>query len=445
MIKRIFSSIGLKNSWNYKKNKKLLGINLLSGGLAFSGVLIHHRLNAPVTPATLPMEVQKAEPPLQKPSLVERFAGQIERNMTFSDVLSAYKFPRQLVQELVVITKPIYNLQKLIVGNKFELERLSDGTLRQFRYEVDLDKNLKVYLTEEGYKAELEPTEYETRSEFVSGAIQNSLFYTLNELNERDQLALDLSEIFSWDIDFNTDLQPSDHFKLVVEKQYLEGEFVRYRKIRAAEFINKGKLYSAFYYTDAEGHSDYYDAEGQSLRRDFLKSPIKFSRISSKFSRNRFHPILKAYRPHLGVDYAAPSGTPVVAAGNGHIQFAGWNGGFGRFIQITHGNSLTSMYGHLSRFALGIRNGSSVKQGEVIGFVGASGLATGPHLDYRVTRNGRFVNPISIKFQPSTPVKPQYLALFQSQKEKWQSQLAAIGISKEPQVASAQKPNPDPK
>jgi len=146
----------------------------------------------------------------------------------------------------------------------------------------------------------------------------------------------------------------------------------------------------------------------------------------------------------LGVDYAAPVGTPVVAAGNGHIQFAGWRGGFGRFIQISHGNGLTSMYGHLSRFAVGIRNGTSVKQGEVIGFVGASGLATGPHLDYRVTRNDRFVNPISIKFEPSTPVKPQYMAVFQSQREKWQNQLAAISASREPQVASAQKANSDP-
>ena len=150
---------------------------------------------------------------------------------------------------------------------------------------------------------------------------------------------------------------------------------------------------------------------------------------------------MKAYCPHLGVDYAAPVGTPIIAAGNGRVQFAGWKGGFGRFIQISHGNELTSMYGHLSRFASGIQNGASVKQGEVIGFVGASGLATGPHLDYRVTRNGRFVNPISIKFQPSTPVKPQYMAAFQSHKEKWQNQLATLSIPREAQVASAKEPN----
>lgn len=443
MIKRLFSNISLKNKWDYKKRQNLLVINLLLVSLALGAILIHHRLS-PVDPATVPGEVQKPEPPASKPSLVERFAGQIKRNMTLSDILSSYDFRQQLVQELLVVTKPIYNLKKLIIGNKYELERLSNGSLAQFRYEVDLDKNLRVYLTEEGYKAELEPIKYETHSEFVSGTIQYSLFYTLNEMNERDQLALDLSEIFSWDIDFNTDLQPADHFKLVVEKQYLEGRFVKYGKIRAAEFVNRGKLYSAFYYTDVEGHSDYYNAEGQSLKRDFLKSPIKFSRISSRFSLNRFHPILKAYRPHLGVDYAAPAGTPVVAAGNGRVQFAGWSGGFGRFIQISHGNGLASMYGHLSRFAPGIRNGASVKQGEVIGFVGASGLATGPHLDYRVTRNGHFINPISIKFQPSIPVKPQYMAVFQSQREKWQNQLATLTFAQGAEVASAQKSTPDP-
>src|SRR5437016_9006797 len=186
MIKRLVSSIGLKHLWNYKINKVLICLNLLLGGLAVGGVFVHRRLSVPATPAPLPAEVQKAE--LPQPSLVEKFVGQIEKNMTLSDILSAHDFPRQLVQELVAVTRPIYNLKKLIVGNRFELERLSNGTLTQFWYEVDLNKNLKVYLTQEGYKAELEPIKYETRSELVSGTIQNSLFHTLNELNERDQL-----------------------------------------------------------------------------------------------------------------------------------------------------------------------------------------------------------------------------------------------------------------
>jgi murein DD-endopeptidase MepM/ murein hydrolase activator NlpD len=369
-------------------------------------------------------------------SLAERFTGQIKRNMTLSDVLSAYDFPDGLIDQLVVTTKPVYDLKKLLVGNWFELERLPDGTLNQFLYEIDRDKNLKVYLTEEGYKAAFEPVQYETRLETVSGTIQSSLFRTINELHERDQLALDLSEIFSWDFDFSSELRRSDHFKVAVEKRYLKGKFVKYGRILAAEFANKGRVHSAYYFADPDGHSGYYNAAGRSLKRDLLKTPIKFSRITSTFSRNRFHPLLKEYRPHMGVDYAAPVGTPVFAAGSGRVQFAGWRGGLGRSIEIEHRSNLATMYGHLSRFAAGIRAGTTVKQGELIGYVGASGLATGPHLDYRVTRNGRFVNPASIKFEPSNPIKPELLQDFQSQREKWQSLLATLTFPQLPQFAS---------
>jgi murein DD-endopeptidase MepM/ murein hydrolase activator NlpD len=370
-------------------------------------------------------------------SLVERFTGQIKRNMTLSDVLSAYDLPEGLMDQLVVATKPIYNLKRLLVGNWFELERLPDGTLKQFLYEIDLDKNLKVYLTDEGYKAALEPIQYQTHLELVAGTIRSSLFRTINELNERDQLALDLSEIFSWDFDFSSELRRSDHFKVAVEKRYLNGKFVKYGRILAAEFANKGKVYSAYYFADAGGHSAYYNAAGQSLKRDLLKTPIKFSRITSTFSRKRFHPLLKKFRPHMGVDYAAVVGTPVFAAGNGRVQFAGWRGGLGRSIEIEHRSGLTTKYGHLSRFAAGIRVGATVRQGEVIGYVGASGLATGPHLDYRVTRNGRLVNPVSIKFEPSKPIKSELLADFQFQREKWQSQFAALSFPQQSQRASA--------
>jgi murein DD-endopeptidase MepM/ murein hydrolase activator NlpD len=357
--------------------------------------------------------------------------------MTLSDVLSTHDFPEELMDQLVVTTKPIYNLKKLLVGNWFELERLPDGTLNQFLYEIDVDKNLKVYLTNEGYKAAFEPVQYETHVELIAGTIQSSLFHTINELHERDQLALDLSEIFSWDFDFSSELHRSDHFKVAVEKRYLKGKFVKYGRILAAEFANKGKVYSAYYFADAEGHSDYYSAAGQSLKRDLLKTPIKFSRITSTFSRKRFHPLLKEYRPHMGVDYAAAVGTPVFAAGNGRIQFAGWRGGLGRAIEIEHRRSLTTTYGHLSRFAAGIHEGAMVKQGEVIGYVGASGLATGPHLDYRVIRNGRFVNPVSIKLEPSKPIKFELLQDFQSLREKWQSQFAALSFPQQPQLALA--------
>jgi murein DD-endopeptidase MepM/ murein hydrolase activator NlpD len=316
--------------------------------------------------------------------------------------------------------------------------------LNQFLYEIDMDKYLQVDLTEEGYKAALHTIPYEIKNSFVEGTIQSSLFHTINQLNEGDQLAIDLADIFSCDIDFHTDLQPGDHFRLLVDKHFLNGKLAKYGKIKVAEFSNRGTVFSGYYFTDPTGKSDYYNAEGKSLRRDFLKSPLKFGRISSRFSRARFHPILKKYRPHLGVDYAAPEGTPVVASASGRVQFAGTKGGFGKFVQIAHPNGMTTAYGHLSRYGHGVHAGISVRQGEVIGYVGSTGLATGPHLDYRVTRGGRFVNPLSLRTVPPAPIKAEYLASFRSYREKWQAQLIASALPQDSQQARMENPGMKP-
>ncbi len=436
ILMSFFSKPGLRKNGGQGK-KPVWWINLFLAVSAFYAGWLHHRSGSAVSTRPDQKSTSAVSAPGLSDSLVERFTGQIERNMTLSDVLSSYDLPSELMQQLVATTKPIYDLKKLLVGNRFELERLPDGTLKQFLYEVDLDKNLKVYLTDEGYKAALEPIQYQTRVALLAGTIQNSLFQTIAELKERDQLALDLSEIFSWDLDFSSELRRSDHFKLAVEKRYLDGNFVKYGRILAAEFANRGRVYSAFYFTDGAAQGGYYNAAGQSLKRDFLRAPIKFSRITSAFSRRRFHPLLKEFRPHMGVDYAAAAGTPVFSAGSGRVRLAGWRGGLGRSIEIEHRNGLSTMYGHLSRFANGIRSGVVVRQGQVIGYVGASGLATGPHLDYRVMRKGRFVNPISIKFHPSTPLDAECMADFNSQKEKWQSRFASLEFAHPSLLASA--------
>jgi murein DD-endopeptidase MepM/ murein hydrolase activator NlpD len=425
MWNKIVARLGLKNSWNYKENKPLVISNAILVSIALFGSLPQYLSPGKDIATSFPRAPSIEQPPATS-FLVQKFQGQIRRNMTLSDVLSAYDLPQELIHQMMVTAKPIYNLRRLIPGNHFELERLADGTLQMFRYDVDVEKYLRVYRTEEGLKAELQPFEYETQISFVDGSIHGSLFRSINELNEKDQLALDLSEIFSWDIDFNTELQDHDHFRFAVEKQNLEGKFVKYGKILAADFVNNGKKFSGYYFVDPSGHADYYNVEGKSLRREFLKSPVRFFHVTSTFSRRRYHPLLQGYRPHLGVDFAAPAGTPVVAAGNGRIQYAGWKHGFGRFIQIAHRNELVTMYGHLSKFALGVRAGSEVKQGQLIGYVGSSGLATGPHLDYRVSRRGRFVNPLGLKLEPSTPVKPEYMAAFQAHLAKWQRELAAM-------------------
>jgi murein DD-endopeptidase MepM/ murein hydrolase activator NlpD len=442
VFKKLFSSLRLRNSWNYRNHRWVLFVNVACALLALSGAISHY--GSRINEAPLPKAAVVLPAPVPSHSLIERFEGHIKKNMTLSDVLTAYNLPQEMVQQLVVVTKPIYNLKKLIVGNRFELEKLPDGTLKMFSYAVDLEKYVEVSLTDQGYKAEMKPFEYSARRELIAGTIRSSLFQTLNEMNEDDELALELAEAFSYDIDFNTELQPGDHFKVAVEKQHRDGEFVKYGKILAAEFSNKGKVYSAFRFTDSEGRSEFYNAAGNALRRDLLKSPLKFSRVSSKFSRQRFHPVLGVFRPHLGVDYSAPTGTPIYAAGNGRVAVAGWKNGFGRFIQIQHGSEFSTMYGHLSRFAAGIQAGEKVQQGQLIGYVGATGLATGPHLDYRITRKGVFVNPLGVKFQPSLPLKAEYRQAFEATKQEWQSQLVRLDFSTPQQMLVMNTTAPSP-
>ena len=365
------------------------------------------------------------EPPPTPPQL-SVIEGKVTRNSTFAQLMSSHGFSPQTVYRVLVASRPVYNLAKLRAGNRFELERLADGRLNGFRYQVDSYKYLKVDRAEEDFRAQMIAIEYEKRVEPVVGTIESSLFGTLSDLQEKDQLALDMAGIFSWDIDFNTEIQRGDHFRLMVEKLYLEDRMVRYGNILAVEFENAGKLYTGYRFEDPEGKVGYFDDLGRSLKRDFLRSPVKFSRISSRFSYRRLHPVLKKRRPHLGVDYAAPSGTPVVAAGNGRVRFRGWKGGYGNLVEIRHGNGFTTYYAHLSRYSRGLRRGSKVIQGQVIGYVGSTGLSTGPHLDYRVRRNGVFVNPLTLKMKPSKPLKPEYRSAFRQVKLKWQQQLAAI-------------------
>jgi len=426
MWKRLVHTFKLKNSWNYKENKTLLFLNIVMVSLAlYGGILQFIEKGEFHLSPQLSLDMKKIQSiPALMP--VEKFEGQVQKHTNLSDVLTSYNLSPDLIQQLVAVTGPIYNITSLIVGNRFELEKLPDGTLKTFTYVVDADQCVRVTLTREGYKAEMRPVDYDSKTELIAGSITTSLFRSLEELKEGDQLALELAEIFSYDIDFHSEIRPSASFKLAVEKLYRDGEFVKYGRILAAEFNNRGKEYTAYYFKNSDGRGEYYDAQGRALRRELLKSPIKFSRISSTFSRNRFHPLLKTFHPHMAVDYSAAIGTPVYAAGNGRVQFANWKSGFGKFIEISHSGDLNTMYGHLSRFASGIRPGVTVKQGQVIGYVGMTGMATGPHLDYRIARHGHLINPLSLKFQPSAPLKPEYHKSFEAGRDYWEKLLAGV-------------------
>jgi murein DD-endopeptidase MepM/ murein hydrolase activator NlpD len=291
----------------------------------------------------------------------------------------------------IAAARRVFNPRKLRVGSDLNLTR-RDGILESLNYIIDSDHELHVVRAEEGFEAEVAAIPGEIRVVPVCGTLQDSLFVSMERTGERAELAMQVADIFAWDIDFYTDPQPGDTFCVVLEKkEYANGQPPAYRRVLAARYVNAGTTYEGYLFADDGGKPGYYSRDGRSLQAAFLRSPLKFdARVSSSFSNRRFHPVLKIYRPHLGTDYAAPVGAPVQAIGSGRVTFAGNSGASGNMVRLRHANGYESMYLHLSRIY--VRNGQTVAQGQRVGAVGATGLATGPHLDFRVRRNGTFVN-----------------------------------------------------
>src|SRR5262245_7044875 len=337
------------------------------------------------------------------PAPVRLLQGTISRHQTLASVLQD-SLSAAAVHELVETARPVYDLARLSVGHPVALAVTPEGLLRAFSYGIDELRPLHDKRRATGLEAEVLTRTYETRTSAVSGMIASSLFDTIEEIGEDDQLALDLAEIFAWDVDFNTEIQRGDSFRVAVEKHFLDGRFVRYGRILAAEFVRGERVLRALRFEAGSGPG-YYTPDGTPLRKAFLRSPLRFTRISSGFSRARLHPILHEVRAHLGIDYASPAGTPVAASANGVVAQAGWSGGFGQMVRLRHANGFETLYGHLGR--IDVRVGQRVSQGERLGTVGATGLATGPHLDYRMLRNGSFVNPLRVQTPPAEPLSAE--------------------------------------
>ncbi len=286
------------------------------------------------------------------------------------------------------------------------------GELRELS--VYLDRRSELHLVTDGGAVQIRRLERPVSSSVrrVEGSVASSLFAAVDEAGGRSELAVGLAEVFQWDIDFFRDLRKGDRFVAIVDEQTVNGEFYRYGTLFAARFVNQGRTLEAVVYPDENGRLGYYDLEGRPLRKQFLRSPLAFSRITSRFSMSRFHPVLKRRMPHYGVDYGAPVGTPVHVTADGTVGSTGSQGGAGRMVRVRHPNGYETHYLHLSRFAQGIRPGARVVQGQVIGYVGSSGWSTGPHLDYRVTQNGRWVNPLAISSPPAEPLEEGRLQRF---------------------------------
>ncbi|NWG13081.1 MAG: peptidoglycan DD-metalloendopeptidase family protein [Acidobacteria bacterium] len=345
--------------------------------------------------------------------LVNAIVGAFHRNANITETLLGHGLDREQVLRMVQDSMPVYNLAKIVAGRPYWVDVTADGgELRMFRYPLDEERYLTVYRQQDRYVPEIKRFPFETKVELVSGTIKDSLIGAVTASGEQERLALDLAEVFMWDIDFYTDPQPGDTYRLLVEKKYLGGKCVSYGAILAARFTNQGRDFTAFRFECRPGVSEYFDWNGTALKKSFLKSPLKYARVTSRFSPARMHPILRIVRPHPGVDYAAPAGTPVVAVGSGRVISAGSTSQGGKMVRIRHAGGYETYYLHLMRVA--VHPGAEVSQGQLIGYVGSTGLSTGPHLDFRITQHGRFVNPAKVIFPPSPPVPADSFARFAS-------------------------------
>ncbi|NLY40193.1 MAG: peptidoglycan DD-metalloendopeptidase family protein [Desulfovibrionales bacterium] len=310
-------------------------------------------------------------------------------------------------------SKKTYSLSKLKAGQPWTMI-YSDNALVGLEYEIDDTERLVVSMTEDGYEFRREAIPYDIETETVSGVIENSLFRAVQVAGESDELALRLANVFAYDVDFVRDLRTGDNFKVVIEKRSREGKLIGYGHMLAASFTNNGQTYYAYRFTDKQGNTAYYNHEGRPLRKAFLKAPLSFTRISSGYSMSRLHPILKYRRPHQGIDYAAPTGTPIYTVADGVIAEAAFNNSQGRFVRVIHSNGYETIYNHMSKFAANSKKGAKVKQGQTIGYVGSTGYATGPHLDFRMKKNGALINPLSLKTLPAEPIAAKEMPAFKA-------------------------------
>lgn len=353
--------------------------------------------------------------------------GVVKKHETLSNILLPLGVSFNLINEIVSKSKNVFDIRKIRPEKNYTAYFRDDSSyaLRYFIYETD-KINYVVFDINDTITAYTGRKKVEISARRVSGVINSSLYQTLNEKNASEKLALKLSEVFAWQIDFYR-IQKGDSFKVIFEEQFVDGEFIGIGSIITAKFTHRKRLFYAFYFNQ-NGRVEYFDEDGKSLRKTFLKAPLQFSRISSSFSRKRFHPVLKKYKPHLGTDYAAPKNTPILSVGDGVVTEAGYKRNNGNYVKIKHNSIYTTQYLHMSKIASGTKRGKYVKQGDVIGFVGSTGLATGPHVCFRFWKNGKQVNHRKEEFPSSHPVDKDRIEEYQKVMQHMKFMVDAITI-----------------
>jgi murein DD-endopeptidase MepM/ murein hydrolase activator NlpD len=385
---------------------------LLSGSFLVALFFLIYFFVLPSTPP-LPPAIAPASlsPTSQEPSL-HTIEGEVKERSTLFQSLSGKDIPLRWIDLIISKLKPYVNFKK-IKGGTYRFITDGKGEMVKFIYEASPTEIYEIEKDSEEFVVQRKKIPLESRLVKVIGEIHSSLFEAMEAAGEQDSLTIAFAEILAWEIDFYKDVREGDRFKVVVEKICKGDQFIQYGPIRGLEYQRGERIIRGIRYKEG-----YYNEKGVSLRKAFLKAPLRFSRISSKFSRARKHPILGGLRPHYGVDYAAPPGTPIWAVADGTVTSCGWNGGFGNQVIVRHRNGYITYYGHLSAFGSGIRKGARVSQKQIIGYVGSTGLSTGPHLDYRLAKDGQFRNPLKEVFPAGLPIEKEEMETFHQTRDE---------------------------
>jgi murein DD-endopeptidase MepM/ murein hydrolase activator NlpD len=352
----------------------------------------------------------------------------VQRNDFLGSILEAYHVENITIANLARKSKPVFDVRRITAGSQYTIFCTKDSLQKAvyFVYQPNAIDYI-VYDLRDSITITAGKREVTTKVETASGVITSSLYEALDKAGSDPALAMKLADIYAWTIDFYK-IQQGDFFKVVYEQRYVKDEPVEPGQVRSAIFSHEGDTFYAFYFQpDTTQSGDYFDETGKSLRKAFLKAPLKFSRITSRFTMRRFHPVQKRYKAHLGTDYGAPTGTPIISTGNGTVVESFYNRNNGNFVKVRHNNTYTTQYLHMSRRA--VKRGQAVRQGQVIGYVGSTGLATGPHVCYRFWKNGQQVDPYRQKFPAATPIPDNSLQAFNAFKQEQQQQLQAIGLN----------------
>ena len=414
-----------------RRNFIIVALAVLLGGGAVLAYAFQQRLR---TEAEWERQVAlaTAEAERIRQSIIVPTDQRVRTGENFAAALQKLGLTQDEANGATVAAQRAFNLRQLRAGNTITVGRSVEGALREIDYRIDADRMLKIVPEAQGYSAQVREIPSRTEIVAVRGRLDDSLFNAVEDAGESAELAMRMAQIFGYDLDFYTDPRKGDTFCVLLEKKkYINGQTAGYGKIFAAEYDNAGKKYQAILYHDPAGQPGYYNADGRSLQKMFLRSPLKFgAAVTSHFSAARFHPILKTYRAHLGTDYGAPVGTPVQTIGSGRVVFAAQKGGEGNMVQIAHASGYETMYLHLSRMF--VRTGEHVEIGKTIGLVGSTGLSTGPHLDFRILQKGQYKNFEKLGLPPSDPVAKKNLPEFSALREKW------LPLLKNPELLQAE-------